>query len=139
MGSGLYDMKMERMFVVDSVDSAAALIQRRGEATFNTLRDKRSEFRFRDIYIFVLDGKGIALVNAGFPQLEGQNRLHVKDASGKAYMQEMFRMLQKKDAGWVDYLWPKPGEAKPSKKSTYVRKIKLDRHTLYVAAGVYLH
>jgi len=137
VGSGLYNMQLERGFVVDQVDDAAALLARDGKAAFATLRDKASEFRFLDTYVFVFDRAGVQQVNAGFPEVEGQNLLDWKDAEGKVPGRAMLDLLASKDAGWVDYLWPRPGDKRPSRKSTYVRAVTVDGQPMVVGAGLY--
>ncbi len=42
------------------------------------------------------------------------------------------------EAGWIDYMWPKPGETNPSKKLSYVRKVTLGNDDFYVGTGLYL-
>jgi len=39
--------------------------------------------------------------------------------------------------GWIDYMWPKPGESKPSKKSSYIKKVKVGEETFIVGSGLY--
>ena len=44
-----------------------------------------------------------------------------------------------KGQGWVEYMWPKPGEKKPSKKISYVKRAKMPTgETVVVGAGVYI-
>ncbi|MFQ5927607.1 MAG: cache domain-containing protein, partial [Terriglobia bacterium] len=138
VGSGLYDLKVERLFIVETVDEAAELVRKKGRGAFATLRDQASPFRYQDVYVFVHDKNGLELVNPVQPQLEGTNLLDFKDASGKAVVRETIKMLETKEAGWIDYMWPKPGATKPSKKFSYVRKLNVGDRTLYVGAGVYL-
>lgn len=138
VGSGLYQMKMERFFVVEQVEDAVDLIETLGEMAFDELRDEAGSFRFYDAYVFVMNEEGVHLVNAEFPQYEGRNMLDVKDADGKVIGREMLDLLAHQEAGWVDYLWPKPGDTRPSKKSSYVHRAELDGQMLVVGAGVYL-
>jgi methyl-accepting chemotaxis protein len=119
------------------VDKAAALIERKGKDAFPEFKKKGSEWFKGDGYVFVNDMKGTTLVNAAFPELEGKNNLELKDANGKAITREFIDLLKTKDSGWVDYMWPKPGETKPSKKFSYVKKAKLGKDTVYVGAGIY--
>ena len=138
VGSGLYDMKVEKLFVVDTVDDAAELIRKEGKQAFQTLRDKAGPFRYQDVYVFVHDQNGTELVNPASPDLEGQNLLDLKDASGKMLVRETIKLLEAKETGWIEYMWPKPGETEPSKKLTYVRKVEMGDEVLYVGAGIYL-
>jgi signal transduction histidine kinase len=138
VGSGLYQMKPERFFVVEQVDDAADLLETLGEVAFETLRDKSSGYRFYDAYVFVMDEDGVQRVNAGFPEYEGQNLLDFEDPDGKVIGREMLALLDNHDSGWVDYLWPRPGDTRPIRKSTYVRKVDVDGKTMVVGAGMYL-
>jgi signal transduction histidine kinase len=138
VGSGLYNMKMEREFIVSLVDSAAALIEKEGEAAFPKFRDKAGQFLFMDVYIFVDQPDGVELVNGAFPTLEGRNFLDYEDSQGKHVGREYINVALTKGAGWVDYLWPKPQEAIPSKKHTYVKKVAYGDKIFIVGSGTYL-
>lgn len=138
VGSGLYDMKHERIFVIDIVDEAAELVQKDGRNAFPILRDKKGEFNYLTTYVFVIDERGVDLANPAFPQHEGKNVLDLKDAKGKLFIQDMIAMLANKDSGWITYMWPKPGTSKPAAKETYVKKVKYGSETFYVGSGIYL-
>lgn len=138
VGSGLYQMKPERFFVVEQVDDAADLLETMGEVAFETLRDESAGYRFYDAYVFVMDEEGVQHVNAGFPENEGQNLLDLKDPDGKVIGREILALLKNRSAGWVDYLWPRPGDSRPVQKSTYVRKVDVDGRWMVVGAGMYL-
>jgi signal transduction histidine kinase len=118
-----------------------ALIQAKGRAAFEDLRDPTGGFRFLDAYVFVIQGSGenagLCPVNVAFPQHEGQNILDLKDVDGKHMVQEMIEVLSARDAAWVEYRWPRPGETYPREKSSYVRRVTLDGEMLVVGAGVY--
>lgn len=140
VGSGLYGMPMERMFVVEQVDDAVELIEAKAEAAFPELRDKASGFRFYDSYVFVMDAaSGVHLVNAGFPEREGTVMIDFVDENGKVIGREMLAQLETADSGWVDYMWPRPGDERARQKSAYVRKVRLeDGRDLVVGAGIYV-
>jgi len=138
VGSGLYDMKVEKLFIVDTVDNAARLVRKKGKQAFATLRDRAGPFRYQNVYVFVDDHKGIELVNPVSPELEGTDLIDFKDANGILIIREMIKMLRDKDSGWMEYMWPRPGESEPSKKQSYIRKVNVGDRTLYVGAGVYL-
>ena len=138
VGSGMYNDRMERAFVVDAVTDAAAEIEKRGKEAFEGFRDQKGPFMFKDAYIFVIDRDGVDLVNPGFPNLEGRNILDVKDTQGTRLIREMLTVVQTKGSGWVDYMWPKPGESVPTLKSAYVTKARLGDQWVLVGCGVYL-
>ncbi len=41
------------------------------------------------------------------------------------------------ESAWIDYLWPKPGDAAPSRKSSYVRRVTVGEREYIVGADVY--
>lgn len=138
VGSGVYNDRMERAFVVDAVTDAVGLIERGGEAVFAQIRDPRGPFVVKDAYVFVMSSDGIDLVNPGFPNLEGRNQLALKDALGKPLVREMLDVVREHGSGWVDYMWPRPGEAIPTQKSTFVSRAWIGDSWVMVGCGVYL-
>jgi signal transduction histidine kinase len=138
VGSGMYNDRMERAFVVDAVTSAVGEIERRGEAAFATLRDPKGPYLAKDAYIFVTDMNAVELVNPVFPNLEGRNLLEMKDTHGKYLNKEMLELVRTRGSGWVDYMWPKPGESVSTQKSAYVSRAKLGQKDVMVGCGVYL-
>ncbi len=138
VGSGMYNDRMERAFVVDLVDDAVALIEKQGEAAYPLLRDPKGPFIVKDAYVFVITPEGVELVNPAFPTLEGQNLFEVKDTQGKPLIREIVKTAQTSGAGWVDYMWPKPGDSVSTQKSAYVRKLAIGSAWVVVGCGVYL-
>lgn len=138
VGSGTYNDRMERAFVVDGVKDAVRQIEKKGTAAFPLFHDPTGPFMVKDAYIFVFDSKGTDLVNPGFPNLEGRNLLDVKDARGKPVIREMLNVIETSGSGWVDYMWPKPGESVPTQKSAYVSKATMGDRWVLVGSGVYL-
>jgi signal transduction histidine kinase len=138
VGAGMYNDRMERAFVVDAVRDAVGQIEANGEAAFARFHDPTGPFIAKDAYIFVIDRNGVDLVNPGFPSLEGRNILDVKDTQGKQPIREMFKVAETSGSGWVDYMWPKPGESVSTQKSAYVSKAKMGDQWVLVGCGVYL-
>jgi EamA-like transporter family/Cache domain len=56
---------------------------------------------------------------------------------GKLFLVELMKTAQSNRSGWVDYMWPKPGQSQPSQKWSYVKAVKIDGAPGYVAAGFY--
>lgn len=138
VGSGMYNDRMERAFVVDAVTNAVGEIEKHGEAAFPIFRDPTSPFLAKDAYIFVIDMNGVELVNPNFPALEGRYVLDLVDKDGNYKHREMLDVVRTHGSGWVDYMWPKPGESVPTQKSTYVCGAKAGDRALLVGCGVYL-
>jgi signal transduction histidine kinase len=138
VGSGMYNDRMEKAFVVDTVTDAVGQIEKNGAAAFPLFHDPTGPFIAKDAYIFVIDSNGVELVNPAFPNLEGRNLLDLKDTQGKQPIREMVKVAQTRGSGWVDYMWPKPGDSISTQKSAYVHKAKMGDQWVLVGCGVYL-
>lgn len=138
IGSGMYNDRMEKEFVVDMVKGAVEQIRKNPESAFKLFHESKSPFIVKEAYIFVVDTNGVELVNPAFPNLEGRSVIDLKDTEGKFLVREMFQMVRTKGSGWVNYMWPKPGESLSTQKSTYVSKAKIGDKWVMVASGVYL-
>jgi methyl-accepting chemotaxis protein len=55
------------------------------------------------------------------PELDGKDLSASKDPNGKLLFMEFVRVSKEKGAGFVDYMWPKPGEENPVPKVSYVK------------------
>ena len=119
------------------VDKAAALVERQGKSAFPEFRKSGSEWLYGDTYLFVGDMNGIALFNGGFPEREGEDQSALKDANGKLIVAEFMKVIKSKGSGWVDYVFPKPGQTQPSKKWGYVKAVTVDGKPGYIGAGFY--
>ena len=117
------------------VDKAAALVAEKGEAAFPELRKKGSEWTQGEMYVFVDRMDGMAMVH---PTLEGQNAADIKDSDGTPIWPLMLKAVESSDSGWAEYMWPKPGRKDSSKKTSYLRKVKVGETTYIVGAGVFL-
>lgn len=138
VGSGLYNDRMERAFVVDAVLHAVQEVEQSGQAAFQVFHDPAGPYILKDAYIFMADMNGVELVNPAFPNIEGRKLLDLQDSHGKFLYREMIQLVKTQGEGWLDYMWPKPGESVSTRKSTYVHAAKLDGQTVLVGCGVYL-
>ena len=123
--------------IVALVDKAAALVHARGKVAFDEFRKKGSEWFDGQTYLFSYDQKGNVLLNPAFPKREGTNVCGQTDASGKKFHDVMLEMARTKGSGWVDYVFPKPGQTTPSHKWTYVKRVTLDGAPALLGAGFY--
>ncbi len=129
--------------LVALVNAAAAKVERQGTAAFAAFRLPGRWLRPREgLYLFVFDMRGTQVVNAGFPDVEGLSRLDWRDDWGKPVFRLAIDKLDPRRGNrshwWVHYLWPRPGETKPSWKSTYIARARAPDGTVYgVAAGLY--
>src|SRR4030065_1909320 len=119
------------------VNKAAALIESKGKAIFPELRKKDTAWFSGDTYLFVYDLKSNVLLNAAFPAREGTNTTGQKDANGKLFHHDFIQVAESKGVGWVDYMFPKPGQTQASRKWAYVKAVKVDGVPSLVASGFY--
>jgi len=109
------------------VNKAAALVEAQGKAAaFSEFRKHDSEWWFGNTYLFVYDKDMNVLLNPAFPKREGTNVHGDKDANGKLFHDEFMNVIRTKGSGWVDYMFPKPGQTKLSQKWSYVKAVKID-------------
>lgn len=137
VGSGDYAMRMEKAFIVDMVDDAAAMLQKQGRQGYALLRDRYGDYYFNETYVFVTSFEGREVVNPAFPMLEGRSVINAVDAKGKAFVRAYINALQDQDSAWATYQWPKPGETIPAQKEVYVKKVVIDGEPFVVGSGVY--
>jgi len=138
VGSGVYNDRMERSFVVDLVNNAVAELEKDGAGALGLFHDRTGPFLAKDAYIFVYDRFGTNLALPPFPNLEKRELIDMKDSQGKPITREMLTLVRDKGSGWVDYMWPKPGESVPTRKSAYVRMANFGDQWVMVGCGVYL-
>jgi methyl-accepting chemotaxis protein len=70
------------------------------------------------------------------PELNGKDISGSKDPNGKYLFREMNTLCREKGEGYVEYMWPKPGEDKPVPKISYVRLF--EPYGWVVGTGVYV-
>ncbi len=115
--------------LISYVDKAVKLIEEKGQASFSEFRSP--EWYKGDRYIFVWQLDGIRVVYPPDPKGEGKNMIDLKDYNGKP-IGRLFIETAKKGEGWVEYIWPKPGEKAPYKKITYIKRAEYKNTTYLV-------
>ena len=123
--------------IQDLVNRAVALVDERGQAAFDEFRKRDSQWWFGNTYLFAYDDHLNVLLNPAFPKREGTNPHGEKDANGKMMHDEFLKTVQTSGAGWVDYMFPKPGQTQPSHKWSYVKGFKADGISGLIGAGFF--
>ena len=124
--------------IEDMVDRAAALVEQKGRAAFAEFRVRDSEWWFGNAYLFAYDDHLNVLLNPAFPKREGTNPSGEKDANGKMFHDEFLKTVRAKGAGWVDYMFPKPGQTQISHKWSYIIGAKIDGVAIVIGAGLFM-
>ncbi len=84
--------------------------------------DRIKSLRYKkDDYFWINDMHPTMIMHPTKPELDGKDLSDNKDPNGKKLFVEMVSTCKEKGEGFVDYEWPKPGEAKPVQKVSYVK------------------
>ena len=70
------------------------------------------------------------------PELDGSDLSENKDPNGKKIFIEFARVAKEKGSGFVDYMWPMPGQSKPVSKISYVKYF--EPWGWVIGSGIYL-
>ncbi len=135
--SSFAEQKATKKECIAKCKAAVAMVKKKGlKKTLKVLQKKNGPFVWKNSYVFSIniDTKNV-IAHAIKPKLIGKNLVHIKDIKGKMFFAEFINIAKAKGNGWVDYMWPKPGEKKPSQKITYV--LKVPGKPILMAAGIY--
>ena len=123
--------------VIAKCEAAAKLIQDKGiDIAAKSIGDKEGPFVWKDTYVFLMDLDGKMIAHPIKPELtQKDNLLEVKDTDGKPLFVEFVELAGSKGSGWVDYMWPKPGQDTPAAKSSYI--LRVSGTPYLVGAGIY--
>jgi len=67
-------------------------------------------------YFWINDYQPVIIMHPMKPKLEGQDVSNLKDPEGKRLFVAFVEEVTRHQEGFVDYLWPKPGQEKPVPK-----------------------
>ena len=116
------------------VEKAVKLLEAEGkDKAYAKFNDPAGGFVDRDLYVFVLNLEGTTVSHGANKALIGKSLINLKDADGKAFIQDMIAMAKGAGSGWIDYKWPNPTTKKVEGKSSYIQK----SGDVIVGVGVY--
>ncbi|TMH36392.1 MAG: HAMP domain-containing protein, partial [Betaproteobacteria bacterium] len=72
-------------------------------------------------YVWVNDMHPTMVFHPIKPELDGKDLSDMKDPNGKLLFMEFVATVKADGAGYVDYLWPRPGSTEPEPKRSYVK------------------
>jgi diguanylate cyclase (GGDEF)-like protein len=84
----------------------------------DAIRDLR--YRERE-YFWINDLAPRMIMHPTVPELNGKDLSDYKDPNGKLLFMEFVRLAKTKGSGFIDYMWPKPGEQSPVPKLSFVK------------------
>jgi hypothetical protein len=117
---------------------AAALINVKGlAAAAKEIGEPKGPFVWKDSYVFMMNLDGKMLAHPMQPELtQLPHCLLITDPTDKAIFVNFVNMARNVGQGWVEYMWPRPGQKTPSKKITYIYRVP--GKDVFVGAGVYV-
>lgn len=109
---------------VQMVEKAVALIISDGaEKAFPQISNPKGPFVDRDLYVYVLDLKGVIRAHSADQSMVGKNMMDTRDMDGKAFIRDMIRQAKVSEKGWIDYKWPHPITGQIEAQSRYYQRI----------------
>lgn len=94
------------------------------ERAFAAFNDRKGEFVRKDLYVFVIDDKGVYHASGAAPEaLVGLTVLNTTDAAGNPLFREMIERTRVSPEATVRYMWLNRTTNKVEPKVSYVRKL----------------
>lgn len=87
-------------------------------------------------YFWINDNSGNMIMHGANASLNGKNLLNLEDGNGKKIFSEFIKVVKAQNAGFVDYLWPKPGSEESVEKISYVQGF--EPWEWIIGSGIYL-
>lgn len=125
--------------IIGKVQEACALLEKEGPAAFSKFVGKDSPFIYEGTYIWIHSlAESEMLVHPIKYKMVGNKLIGLKDTKGKRFFVVMNDLVKEKEAGWVEYFWPKPGSTDVVRKISYVKKCKMaNGMEVVVGSGIY--
>jgi signal transduction histidine kinase len=103
------------------LEKAVAAVKADKAKAIGMFNNGEGGFKDRDLYPFCFNiSDGIAV--AAPPAVRGKDVRTLKDPSGKAYGEDLYKAAQEGKVTAVDYMFPKPGTTNPVPKQSFVTK-----------------
>jgi cytochrome c len=117
------------------VEKAVAYVKANGEEkAVKEFNNPKGKFVKGDLYLSVLDPKGLLLANVNLPKLVGTNVYDKPDSKGKLHRKEIVDLANSQGSGWVTYHLLNPLSKKDEAKISYIEKVG----NLILVCGAYL-
>ena len=95
------------------------------DARHLALRVIRSQRFEKENYFWVADLTPAMVLHPLQSELEGSDLTKYRDPSGRPLFVEMASMVKRDGAGFVEYLWTRPGDTEPVAKISYVKEFSV--------------
>lgn len=130
----IFQTRKAKALVADGAD----LLDSKGAKAFQEMSKQESKWYKGNTYLFVYDLECNVLFNAASPEKVGKNTKGHPDKDGKLFHDALVAQADTPYmCGWVNYMWPKPGQDKPSQKWTYSKAVTIDGTPAVLMSGFY--
>jgi cytochrome c len=126
--------------VVAKVREAVQYLNEKGLAGFSDFNNnKDARWVWKDSYVFVYSCRDdVMIAHPLRPDLVGRPILQMRDDKDRPVFQDLCKAGANPNGAWVEYWWPKPGEAKASHKLSYAHSAAVSfKSDIQVGAGIY--
>jgi signal transduction histidine kinase len=104
------------------LDKAVAAVKADKAKALATFLAGSDGFKDRDLYPFCFNaGDGVTV--AGPASVMGKDVRTIKDPTGKAFGEDLFKAAVEGKVTEVNYMFPRPGQTEPSAKISFVTKV----------------
>jgi signal transduction histidine kinase len=138
VGSGLYNLRMERAFMIEAVEDAAQTILKKGlKKGCDVIKSKAEEFFYKNTYVFVSNARAEELANPIFPEIDADNIWMIQDMERNYVYKEFLKIAKSKEgSGWFVSVWePEHKNDIPKYKITYIKSITIDNELLVLGTS----
>jgi methyl-accepting chemotaxis protein len=127
--------------VANSIIEAAYKQEKSGQLTLEQAQTMAirlvNDARYSGQEYFWINSMDTHMVTHPFkPELNGKDLSNFKDPDGNPIFVQFVDIVRKSEAGYLSYLWPKPGKDKPVEKVSYVAGFK--PWNWVVGSGLYM-
>lgn len=124
--------------VIAKVQEAAVYLHDKGQAAYPDFNNN-ARWVWKDSYVFVFSCQDDRMIAHPLrPDLVGRPILSMEDEKGNKLFEDLCEAGEASGGGWVEYWWPRPGEAKASRKISYTQKTEVSfQPDTRVGAGIY--
>jgi cytochrome c len=107
----------------EMLDRAVTHYKKNGQQALAAF-SRAGEFLDGELYIYVLDSKGVMLASGGpSVTLVGRNILDLKDPEGKPFIREIVDLAKTKGGGAVEYRWLNRAHGVVERKVAYFKQV----------------
>jgi signal transduction histidine kinase len=135
VGGGMDYPHEEKEFIRIVVDSAAVLIEKKGEDAFAEISDPKSAYIYRDVKVFVFDSGGNTIVSPVMKNIPVEiNFLESYDDAGHQPFKKALEEVKEQDTTWQIFMEKSRERRSLVKKVLYLRKTQYKGEPVYVGA-----